>query len=275
MMTRPNVARYLRGWIGGQGVLLLALALACSLSGCAPEKTGFDDRWRSLFNGMDLEGWKVKIAGHELGDNYGDTFRVEDGILKVSYDLYDTFEERFGHLFFEERFSHYRLRVEYRFVGEQVSGGPGWAYRNSGAMLHCQSPESMGMDQAFPVCIEAQLLGGDGTNPRATGNLCTLGTQVVMDDELVRADCKFSHSKTYHGDQWVTMEAVVHGNGAVKHIINGVVVLEYEKIELDENDPDGSKLICNGNKTLSEGYISLQAESHPIEFRKVEIQPLK
>ncbi len=232
-------------------------------------------RWISLFNGEDLEGWKVKITGHELNDNYGNTFRVENGILKVSYDQYDKFDGKFGHLFYKDKFSHYKLRLEYRFVGEQSPGGPGWAFRNSGIMMHCQRPESMRKDQSFPVSIEVQLLGGNGRDKRPTGNVCTPGTNIVMDGKLVTQHCIPSASKTYHGDQWVTMEVEVHGNSIIKHIVNGQVVLEYEKPQLDEKDADARKLIKNGDKMLSEGYISLQSESHPVEFRKVELLRLK
>ena len=65
------------------------------------------------------------------------------------------------------------------------------------------------------------------------------------------------------------------GERSIKHIVNGEVVLEYEKPQLDENDRDARKLIKDGNKMLHEGYISLQAESHPVEFRKVEILALE
>ena len=254
---------------------VLCLTMITILCGCAIEQgTVSQNRWISLFNGKNLEGWTIKIAGHELNDNYGNTFRVKDGILKVSYDQYEKFDEKFGHLFYKDKFSHYILRVQYRFVGEQTAGGPEWAFRNSGLMLHCQSPESMTKDQSFPVCIEAQLLGGNGKDERSTGNVCTPGTHIVMDGELVTRHCISSRSKTYHGDQWVTMEVEVHGNSIIKHIVNGQVVLEYERPQLDDNDPDAQQLITNGEKMLHEGYISLQAESHPVEFRKVEILPL-
>jgi hypothetical protein len=245
------------------------------ICGCAAEQGGAGkSRSISLFNGKDLEGWKVKITGHELNDNYGSTFRVEDGILKVSYDQYDKFEGKFGHIFYKDKFSHYILRLEYRFVGEQTPGGPGWAFRNSGIMLHCQSPESMTKDQSFPVSIEVQLLGGSGSGERSTGNLCTPGTNIVMDGKLVTRHCISSSSKTYHGDQWVTVEVEVHGNSVIKHIVDGQTVLEYEKPQLDENEGDARKLIKNDDKMLHEGYISLQAESHPVEFRKMEILEL-
>ena len=266
MRSRRNVL-----WIAG-----IALACTWSAAGCAlGAENSSESHWISLFNGKDLTGWTPKITGYELGNNYGNTFRVENGVLKVAYDQYDKFGGRFGHLFYKTPFSHYRLRLEYRFVGDQTPGGPGWAFRNSGIMLHCQSPKSMRKDQDFPVSIEAQLLGGDGTNDRPTGNMCSPGTHVVMNDELVTQHCVNSQSQTYHGDQWVAMEVEVHGNGTIKHLVNGKTVLEYERPQLDEGDADAKKLIKNGDKMVREGYISLQAESHPCEFRKVEILPLE
>jgi len=248
------------------------LVLMRMLCGCAVQQ---DDHWVSLFNGKNLEGWKVKITGYELNDNYGNTFRVKNGALKVSYDQYGKFEGKFGHIFYKDKFSHYVLRLEYRFLGEQTPGGPGWAFRNSGIMVHSQSAESMTKDQSFPVSIEVQLLGGNGRDERSTGNLCTPGTHVVMDDKLVTTHCISSCSQTYHGDQWVAMEVEVHGNSIIKHIVNGRIVLEYERPQLDENDGDAQKLIKNDNKMLHEGYIALQAESHPLEFRNIEIRVLE
>ncbi len=256
--------------------LLAALTIPLSVATFAVQADDEtkSEKWVQLFNGKDLTGWKVKITGHELGDNFGDTFRVENGVLKVVYDGYEKFDGRFGHIFHESEFSSYRLRVEYRFTGEQVPGGPGWAFRNSGIMAHGQTPESMGLKQKFPASIEVQLLGGPGKGTRHTGNLCTPGTNVVMRDKLIRRHCTNSRSKTYHGDQWVTAIVEVRGN-SVKHIINGETVLEYIDPQLDERDPDAKKLLAAGKpKMLRRGTISLQSESHPIEFRKIEILEL-
>ena len=235
-----------------------------------------EGEWIQLFNGKDLKDWKIKFAGHDLGDNYKNTFRVEDGVLKVDYSKYDSFDAKFGHIFHKDSFSHYRLRAEYRFVGKQVPGGPGWAFRNNGLMLHCQSPESIEKGQDFPASIEVQLLGGPGgDSKRSTANLCTPSTNVVMDGKLLTRHCLDSKSETYHGDQWVTVEIEVRGNEVVKHIIDGKTVLEYTEPQLDERDSYAKKLMAAGaKKMLSEGYISLQAESHPTEFRKIELQKL-
>jgi len=234
-------------------------------------KTG---EWVSLFNGKDMTGWTPKIRYSKVGENYGDTFRVEDGLLKVRYDQYTEFGNRFGHLFYEKEFSNYRFRVEYRFVGEQCKGGPGWATRNSGVMIHGQKPESMSQDQDFPVSIEVQLLAGNGQDQRTTSNLCTPGTNVVMNGEMKKQHCISSTSKTHHLDEWVTAEIEVRGHKVIRHLLDGDVVLEYNEPQLDERDKSAQKLIKDGMLQLHGGTISLQSESHPCEFRKVEIMVL-
>ena len=248
-----------------------------ALPALALGQTGADrEEWLQLFNGRDLSGWIPKIRGYPAGENFGQTFRVRDGVLAVSYDAYDTFDERFGHLFYEKPFSYYRLRLEYRFVGEQAPGGPGWARRNSGVMVHGQSPESMTLDQNFPISIEVQLLGGLGEGPRSTANLCTPGTHVVMDGKLVTQHCTTSDSKTYDGDQWVTVETLVLGDALIRHIVEGETVLEHNLPQVGGGVVDGFDPAAKPDGALlSGGSISLQSESHPVEFRKVELLELE
>ncbi len=258
-----------------QASAILAVLLLLVCTGAMAADEGDRVGYFPLFNGKDLADWEVKITGHPLGENFGNTFRVEDGLLKVSYDEYERFDGQFGHLFFQHAFSNYRLRVEYRFVGEQIEGGPGWAFRNSGIMVHGQSPGTMDKDQEFPVSIEVQLLGGRGEGDRPTANLCTPGTHVVMDGKLHTPHCTNSSSKTYHGDQWVTVEVEVRGN-TIMHVVEGETVLAYTDPQLDPKDADAMKLLEAGEpKMLTGGTISLQSESHPVEFRKVEILELK
>src|SRR5688572_33389116 len=228
--------------------------------------------WIKLFNGKNLDGWTVKIKDHPVDDNFGNTFRVENGAIKVSYDQYGgEFKNQFGHMFYKKKFSAYLLAVEYRFIGDQISDGPGWAFRNSGMMLHGQSPETMALDQDFPISMEAQLLGGDGKDERTTNNLCTPGTNVVMNGKLFTPHCVNSSSKTYHGDQWVRAEALVLGDSIVKHIVQGDTVLVYGKPQYDGTDKWVKQAGLTGGTTIREGTISLQSESHPVEFRKVEL----
>jgi len=244
---------------------------ALVVGGCVPE----EPEWTALFNGEDLTGWTPKIRGQGLGEDPARTFRVEDGLLTVGYDGYGDFADQFGHLFYDAPFSHYRLLVEYRFVGEQAQGGPAWAFKNSGVMLHSQPPETMEEDQDFPISLEAQFLGGNGTDERPTANLCTPGTHVHMGGALVEQHCTESSSATYHSDEWVTVEVVVDGDASITHIVNGDTVITYAQPVIGggvvsgfdpEAKPDGAP--------LTGGYIALQSESHPIQFRQVLLQKI-
>lgn len=233
-----------------------------------------DEEWIPLFNGHDLTGWTPKLTGYALGENYANTFRVENGSIRVSYDGYEAFEGRFGHLFYKEPFSYYRLIIEYRFIGEQAPEGPGnWALRNSGVMLHSQDPRTITRAQNFPISIEAQFLGGlsDG-KARPTLNVCTPGTEVVYQGALLPTHCLNSASRTFDGDQWVRAEIIVLGSERITHIVNGETVLEYSRPQygggaVNEFEP---KVKPDG-QLIEGGYLALQSESHPIEFRKVEL----
>jgi hypothetical protein len=234
--------------------------------------------WIQLFNGKNLDGWTPKITGYPLGENYGNTFRVENGLLKIVYDKdkYEKFDNRFGHLFYKQKYSNYVIAVEYRFVGEQVAGGAAWALRNNGIMVHCQAPETMGKNQDFPISIEVQLLGGLGTGPRSTANLCTPGTNVEIDGKLWTTHCLNSKSDTFDGDQWVRVEAEVRGGEVIRHFVNGKQVLEYQKPQIGGGSVTNfDPAVKKDGQLLTEGYIALQAESAPTEFRKVELRILK
>lgn len=250
--------------------VLLVICFACS-----PDQKE-EQEWIQLWNGKNLNDWNIKIAGHDLNENFGNTFRIDSGKLIVRYDQYDSFRYQYGHIFHKQKFSHYLLEVEYRFVGEQATGGEGWARRNSGAMLHAQSAQSMLHDQNFPISIEAQFLGGLGSGERSTANLCTPGTHVFIADTLFTPHCINSKSKTYHGDQWVKVELLVLGDSLIRHLVNGDTVLEYTQPQIGGGAvaPVDPKVKVDGTP-LTEGYIALQSESHPVEFRKVALLELK
>ena len=251
---------------------LLLLFVSTSLMG---QKASKED-WISMFNGKDLTGWTPKIRNYASGENFGNTFRVEDGKLVVRYDAYDSFNERFGHIFYKDKFSYYRIRLNYRFVGDQAINGPGWATRNSGIMIHGQAPQTMGKNQDFPVSIEVQLLGGNGKDKRTTCNLCTPGTNVEMNGKLFTPHCINSTSETYHGDQWVQAEVYVLGDSLVQHMINGQSVLSYQKPQIGGGNVGGQEVVFGTKgQLLTDGYISLQSESHPVEFKNIEILNLE
>jgi hypothetical protein len=254
---------------------LLLQAVFTTIAGAQATAAAVAPGWIQLFNGTNLDGWTPKITGFPAGTNFANTFRVEDGVLKVSYDGYTNFDGHFGHLFWKNPLTNYVLRVEYRFVGHQVAGGAEWALRNSGVMIHSESPQSMELNQDFPTSIEVQLLGGVGAGERPTLSVCTPGTDVVIDGQLIRQHCTSSKSRTYEGDQWVAIEIEVHNHRSIQHRVGGETVMSYSMPQYDDRDAHARTLIpADGNKIISSGYICLQAESHPVEFRKVELHPL-
>ena len=252
--------------------LLIIAILALTMVSCANSTTPKEE-WISLFNGENLDGWVIKINGSPVGENYKNTFRVEDSIMKVSYLEYDTFRYEFGHIYYREPFSSYKLRVEYRFTGDQLPGGPSWGYRNSGIMFHCQDPATIGLNQDWPVCVEVQLLGSTAERETPTMNVCTPHTHIVIGDSLITEHCTLSSSKFFYDDAWVMAELVVYGDSIIHHIVNGDTVMTYSKPQIGGDLPEGFTL--PQGTLLKEGYIALQAESHPVEFRKVEILKIR
>lgn len=270
-----------------RGVLLLA-GIVGFVGNSSAQKKASSEEWEQIFNGKDLKGWDIKIAGVPLNENYKNTFRVQDGMLRVSYDDYKDFDGKYGHIYYNKPFSFYKIRFDYRFTGDQVAGGASWNVRNSGVMLHSQSAQSLTFNQTFPVSLEFQTLGGLGGNTtRHTGNLCTPGTQVYVLNKADNRHCVDSESKTFHGDQWVSAEAIVYGDSLIHHLIAGDTVLTYTHLQVGggfvskdhdwkaggfDNGPEWEK---RANTPLGTGYIALQAESHPIDFRNISVLNLE
>ena len=257
--------------------ILLSVIVLFINSGCHPSnKAQRNGQWISLFNGKDINDWMVKIHRHAVNVNFGNTFRVEDSMIKVRYDQYDDFNEQYGHLYYKTPFSWFHLKLEYRFVGQLQRGAPSYTLRNSGVMFHSQDPRSMPVEQDWPISVEMQFLGGlsDGKS-RPTGNMCSPGTDVVYQGKIAKDHCITSSSKTYDGDQWVKAELIVFGDSLVTHVINGDTVLQYSKPQIgggiaNRYDPK----IKQDGKLLTSGFVALQSEGQPIDFRNIAIRDL-
>jgi hypothetical protein len=232
--------------------------------------------WQPLFNGENLNGWLPKVRGEAFGEDERRTFRVEDGLLTVSYEDYDRFDNRFGHLFYMTPYSHYRLRLEYRFIGEQAPGGEEWAFRNSGVMVHSQDPRTMPPAQDFPISVEVQFLGGRGDGrDRPTANVCTPGTHIVLDGVFTETHCVAAAAPTVHDDRWVSIEVLVRGDEEVVHLVDGVPVIAYGGLTTGGGVVSGHDPAQKPEgAALRSGFIALQSESHPIQFRNVELLDL-
>ena len=242
------------------------------LVGCTTSQS-HQTEWMPIFDGKSLDGWTPKFAGYDLGVNYKNTFRVQDGYLTTNYDQYDAFNFEFGHLFYKTPYSHYKLRATYRFLDQQLPGYRN-AWKNNGFMIHTQPPESMSKPQRFPASIEVQLLGANAdTDVRTTANTCTPNAHVSIDGEQITKHCIKSSSKTYRGDQWVTVEIEVLGDDSIKHWINGELVMEYSDTVLDEKSQHLAQYY--GGAEMKSGYIAIQAENSTVQFKSIELMPLK
>lgn len=257
---------------------LCVLIAATLFASCTPKSVTTSPpigEWTPLFNGENLDGWIVKISGYPMGENYGNTFRVEDGMIQVAYDEYGDFGRQFGSLFYHQPFSHYRLRLEYRFVDDQAAGGPTWGFRDSGIQFHSPDPESMLQAQEFPISVELNLIGNGPDGDRTTGNLCSPGSHVMIDGTLFTENCGATSRVVILGDEWATAEIEVWGNERITHSINGTIVATYDQPHFDEASPDAQRLLAAGvDASMGAGYISLQSNSHPIHFRNIEIMVL-
>ena len=255
--------------------VILLSAVSCS-RGISEKASEQEEEWQTLFNGKDLDDWTAKIHHHEVGDNYANTFRVNDGVIQVNYDDYQEFNNRFGHLFYKEPYSSYHLTWEYRFTDQFMEDAPDYTYRNSGVMFHAQDPNTILKEQDWPISVEFQLLAdaGDG-KPRPTGNMCSPGTDVFFEGKKDPRHCINSASKTYEWDQWVRADLIVHRDSLVTHLINGDTVLQYTRPQIggDVANNFDPKIKVDG-KRLTEGYIALQSEGQGIEFRDIKIKKL-
>jgi len=203
----------------------------------------------ALFNGKDLDGWHADVPAADNNKDVKPSFIVRDGML-VSLG------EPRGHLITDKEFSDYKLVVEYRFAGK-----PG----NCGVLVHSSTPRTLG--NMFPKSIEVQMMSENA------GDFWCIGENIEVPDMEQRrprnegqkwggekADARRILNLTDGSEkkpgEWNTMEIECRGDEVTVHV-NG-------------------DLVNHGSKsTATKGRIALQAEGSEVEFRKVELTPLK
>jgi hypothetical protein len=233
---------------------------------------GANDGWIKIFNGVDLTGWKAKITHYAYGDNYANSFRVEDGKIRVVYSDYQpyTWQGRFGLLYWDKPLKKYQVRLEYHFYGQQIPDPPGWGLRNSGLMIFGEDPAGVGKDVDFPRILELQLLAHDNSGNTSNGNLCPLGgASAIIGGDRKSGGCVGSTSKPFvqnplfQNDDWIKVLADVDPAGDTKLYFEG--------------DNSGNPVLvfsqpqANG-AALDGGYLAIQSESFPVEFRNIELR---
>lgn len=250
-------------------LMTVLLSISCRVE---PETSEIEN-WEVIFDGTDLDDWTPKFHRMEVGQNYRNTFRITDSLLHVAYDEYDSFNHEFGHLFYKKKYSHYRVRTEYRFLDTQLKNRPDWAFANNGIMLHSQSAESMTLNQPFPLSIEFQLLQGIN---RPTGKFCTPACEVEYNGSQYPNHCLEDYEGPDHPlETWVSVEAIVFGDSLVHHVVNGDTVLTYTQLKIGGDMAGGLDTVrFVTGQPLSEGYIAIQAESHDTQFKNIEVLDL-
>ena len=249
-----------------------ALIILSVIFSCKPK-----EEWTTLFNGKDIDDWIVKIHHHDTGVNFGETFRVEDGMIKVRYDQYGDFNDQFAHLYYKKPFSSFHLSLDYRFTGQLQPGAPTYTLLNSGVMYHSQDPGTILKEQNWPISVEMQFLAqlDDGT-PRHTGNMCSPGTDIEYGGGVYPEHCLDSSSKSYPREEWVHAELIVYGDSSITHMINGDTVLRYSKPTMGGGVVNGyDSTRWKPGTPLTQGYIALQSEGQPVDFKNIKIRELK
>lgn len=202
-----------------------------------------------LFNGKDLAGWTPDVPSADGKPETPPSFIVRDGLL-VSKG------EPKGHLVSDQSYSNYKLEVEYRFPGK---GG------NCGVLIHASEPRNL--YKMFPKSIEVQMNAGDA------GDFWCIGENIEVPDMEARRPRK--EGQKFGGGpadarrilnlnddaekplgEWNTMVIEAKGGEVIVHV-NG-------------------KLVNHGtNCTVTSGNLAIQAEGTEVEFRKVDLTPLK
>jgi hypothetical protein len=201
----------------------------------------------SLFNGTDLTGWHADVPEMDKNPNARNPFIVRDGKL-VSLGTPG------GHLITDKSYHDYRLEVQYRFAAK-----PG----NCGVLVHASTPRRLyGM---FPQSLEVQMQSGDA------GDFWCIGEDVEVPDMVKRRGPK---------DAWGVDGSK---NRRILNLTDGSEKpVGYWNTMIIECRSDTIKVWVNGDKvnegkklTAKKGQIAIQAEGSEVEFRKVELTPLR
>jgi len=202
-----------------------------------------------LFNGKDLAGWTADVPEADKKPDLDPSFIVRNGLL-VSLG------KPLGHLVTEKEFENYRLTVEYRFP---KAGG------NCGVLVHASKPRAL--YDMFPQSIEVQMMSGHA------GDFWCIQENIEVPDMEKRRPAKegqkfgggLEDARRILNLTDDSEKPLGEWNTMVITCKDGTIVVEVNGTEVNS----GSK------STATKGKIALQAEGTEVEFRKVELEPLK
>lgn len=208
----------------------------------APALCSAQGKTVQLFNGKDLSGWipylwDGQAKAEDKNTPASAVWSVEDGILTCV-------GRPTGYIRTKDEYENYRLNVEWRWPEGTTRG-------NNGVLVHTTTPNALGQ---WPKSIEVQLAFGDA------GDFWVIGTTLeVPDVEKRRRDRRhlnLTDGSEKPAGEWNRMEIVAKGDEIIVHV-NGTLVNHATKV------------------SQTKGAVSLQSEGARIQFRKVELTPLK
>jgi len=220
--------------MGKMGLWTIVGLSLFALVGCQGMlSSGSGDKKEMLWNGRDFTGWVRYVPDATVDVN--DIWRIRGGAIYCK-------GVPNGYIRTEKKYKNYHLHLEWRWAEEPT---------NSGVLLHAQGPEKV-----WPLCIECQLMAGKA------GDFVLIGGPGITVDgvdrqnaekQFVVVDKKASTSEKPAG-QWNSYDIHCKG-GAIRCYVNDVLQNE------------------GTDATLTSGWICLQSEGSPIEFRNIYILP--
>lgn len=200
-----------------------------------------DTKAIDLFNGKDLDGWQAHLVDPNV--KMEDVWSVEDGILICK-------GEPFGFLHTKEKYTNFRLVVEWRWVPGQEPG-------NSGVLLRITGDPPTFLAK----CAEAQLKHGD------VGDIWGFyGFEVAgAKDRFVEVDHEVI-------GKFKGVRKIKDAEKSAGEWNKYIVTLKGDKLYLTMN---GQRVNQARNLTVEPGFIGFQSEGGVIHFRTIRLVPLE
>ena len=256
---------------------ILFLSLALLFVGC---KGGLENKqisslevvedgvWTSLFNGKDLQGWKIKNVKEESDNNF---WSVDNGVIVVN-SLGNT-KHDYSWLISDKEYANFKLKLEFQSFRES----PG----NSGVQIRSRYDDNGKLENSNVTgWLDGPQVDIHPSDPWRTGFIYdeTRGHQrwiypSLPDwniDKQVYAPEKFIHFYSDEAPYWNEM-VIVCVNNRIVTSVNGITVADYNGIGVLDDAFHQKYGIAK------KGFIALQLHKNDelkIAFRNIKIKEL-
>jgi hypothetical protein len=278
------------GWIMGARFYLAVLVPAALAGAAGPAvrpggEGGKAEKWVSLFNGKDLDGWDTWLGrphqGKEVVGLNKDPSKVYTVVEVDGKPAIRISGEIFGALTSKEAHGDYHLKLDFKW-GKKKWPPRETAVRDSGLLYHCVGPHGAA-NTYWMRSQECQIqehdcgdywsvagaivdVEGERKNGRGPvvykkgGKKYTVPSKESGGPRIVKSA---DHERP--SGEWNTIELLTVGGTSV-HVVNGKVNMVLT----------GSRQVVNGKEVpLTRGKIQLQSEGAEVFYRNIYIRPLK